>query len=247
MTRREQLLENYEDALFALLMDEVAVTQGREEILENARLAQDESARVPEEADRRCLAAIARQFRSKRVKAVGRGTWAVMKKVPVLVMLATFLFATAFAASPEFRSTTLKAVMDLYPNELSVGFATPGGDTSHLNPAQMPLEVGWIPDGFVLQDEHIDPMAEYKTYYDSNGNFIDITLWLTDNAGVSVDTEDAAVEDITINGMDMKMITKPNEHHLVWVDTERAYILTILSYGTSREDIIKVAEKLTIR
>lgn len=38
MTRREKLQEQYEDALFALLMDDLAVEEGKKAYEENKRL-----------------------------------------------------------------------------------------------------------------------------------------------------------------------------------------------------------------
>lgn len=38
MTKREQLREEYEDALFALMMDEFAVAEGEKALEENERL-----------------------------------------------------------------------------------------------------------------------------------------------------------------------------------------------------------------
>ena len=41
MTKREQLREEYEDALFALMMDEFAVAEGEKALEENERLKKD--------------------------------------------------------------------------------------------------------------------------------------------------------------------------------------------------------------
>ena len=41
MTKREKLLEQYEDALFSLLMDEFAESEGKAALEENARLKAD--------------------------------------------------------------------------------------------------------------------------------------------------------------------------------------------------------------
>lgn len=49
VTKREQLRESYEEALFALLMDEVAVAQGKEALEENERLKRNPDAAVPEQ------------------------------------------------------------------------------------------------------------------------------------------------------------------------------------------------------
>ena len=49
MTKREQLIEQYEDALFALLMDSVAEEEGKKAIELNERLKADPEAEVPAE------------------------------------------------------------------------------------------------------------------------------------------------------------------------------------------------------
>ena len=50
MTRREKLQEQYEDALFALLMDDLAVEEGKKAYEENERLKADSSFEVPSKA-----------------------------------------------------------------------------------------------------------------------------------------------------------------------------------------------------
>jgi hypothetical protein len=66
MTRHEQLLENYEDAYFALLMEEVAQQEGERMEKLNQELQADPNAAVPAELDRRCLKTIDRCFAKQR-------------------------------------------------------------------------------------------------------------------------------------------------------------------------------------
>lgn len=66
MKTREQLQEEYEDALFALLMYDVAELEGRRAEEENERLRNDPNARVPEDLDRKCLQLINRHFLKKK-------------------------------------------------------------------------------------------------------------------------------------------------------------------------------------
>ena len=47
MTRREELQEAYEDAMFALLMDYVAESEGKKALEENRALQEDPDAEVP--------------------------------------------------------------------------------------------------------------------------------------------------------------------------------------------------------
>ena len=58
MTQRERLVEQYEDALFALLMEDVMVREGERLEAWNRRLLEDPAAAVPESLDLRCRKAI---------------------------------------------------------------------------------------------------------------------------------------------------------------------------------------------
>lgn len=53
MTRKEQLWENYEDAVFAILMDAVAEQEGEKGLQLMEELEHDPSAQVSEEVQRR--------------------------------------------------------------------------------------------------------------------------------------------------------------------------------------------------
>ena len=58
MTRHERLLENYEDAYFALLMEDVAQMENARLDRFNTELQNDPHAAVPEELTKRCLKTI---------------------------------------------------------------------------------------------------------------------------------------------------------------------------------------------
>ena len=72
MTDRKRLLDNYEDALFALMMDELAEQEGQRLLEENERLKQDPAAAIPEDVDKRCLKTIKRTFARKHHMEVMR-------------------------------------------------------------------------------------------------------------------------------------------------------------------------------
>ena len=62
MTRHERLLENYEDAYFALLMEDVAQMEGARLDQLNMELQNDPHAAVPEGLTKRCLKTINAHF-----------------------------------------------------------------------------------------------------------------------------------------------------------------------------------------
>ena len=58
MTRHEQLVENYENALFELLMEGVIEREGEQIEKENEQLKNGPGFSVPPELDKRCMASI---------------------------------------------------------------------------------------------------------------------------------------------------------------------------------------------
>ena len=66
MTRREKLYDDYENALFALLMDDVAAVQGEAARAENQRLKADPAAVVPGDLHARCVRTVRRKLAAGR-------------------------------------------------------------------------------------------------------------------------------------------------------------------------------------
>ena len=69
MANRETRKEQYEDALFALLMDEMAQEDGEELLRLNEQLKQDPGAAVPQSVQRRCERVIGTAFSRRQFRA----------------------------------------------------------------------------------------------------------------------------------------------------------------------------------
>lgn len=67
MKAREQLQEEYEDALFALMMYDVAEIEGRRAWEENERLMNDPEAQIPDELTQKCVKLIDRHFLRRKI------------------------------------------------------------------------------------------------------------------------------------------------------------------------------------
>lgn len=89
MKTREQLQDEYEDALFALLMYDVAQLRGRCGEAENERLQNDPNAKVPAKVDQRCLRTIYRYFFKKKLLRIAKvgGMLAVILLIGILLCL----------------------------------------------------------------------------------------------------------------------------------------------------------------
>lgn len=72
MHEQEKLYEQYEDAVFALLMDKVAEENGKKLLQQNEALLADPDADVPETLSKRCLRTIEKAYRKSQWKAAAK-------------------------------------------------------------------------------------------------------------------------------------------------------------------------------
>ncbi|MCI8475000.1 MAG: DUF4367 domain-containing protein [Oscillospiraceae bacterium] len=238
MDKQEQLQEQYEDALFALAMNKIATAEGQWAIEENERLKNDPAAAVPEELDRRCMQTIQRQFAKQKVYTVGRFTVKAVKRVVMAAGIAALLFTGAFATSETIRINTLNLVVQVFEDNTDFRFVShPAENTPQMN-------VGWVPDGFVLVDQGINSKSIWYQYQKTENESLYINYNTTTGTGIGVDTEGAEVGYVDINDGKAMLINKGNELQIVWATKNNAAFIGIIGEGIDQEDLIRVANEL---
>lgn len=239
MNRRELLQDQYEDALFALLMDEIATKEGKRAIEENERLKNDPSAAIPEDVDRRCLQTIRRHFAKHRAYATGRFTVKAMKRVVMAAGIAALLFTGAFAASETVRVNTLNLAIEVFETNTTFRFENTSGNV----PTQ--FSVGWLPEGYELVDQGHDNFGGmWYDYQKSENECIHIDYTVTDGTEIGVDTEDAEIEYVEVDGMKAMLIRKNGKLHLVWPSKDNTMFLAVDGTQIAQDDLIHVANSL---
>lgn len=127
MTKQEMLYEQYNDALFRLLMHSVAQHQGQQYQEENQALKAQEGG-PSETAKRRCLRTISRQVRRGHARAAARTASRVLSKAAVVMLLVISCLTAAFAVSPVFRSNALRWAVATFGDHAEYRFnQTEGG------------------------------------------------------------------------------------------------------------------------
>ena len=114
MTRKERLSEQYEDALFALIMEEAAEAEGQKALEENRQLRDSGELAIPDGLRQRCHRAIAKGFAGQELRRVGRGVSRVVTKVALVALVGMLLLTTVFAASEDFRVKTLNLALEIF-------------------------------------------------------------------------------------------------------------------------------------
>ena len=249
MTRREQKQEAYEDALFALLMEDVIEEEGKRLLEENERLKRDPSAAVPKEVDERCLKTIRRNSGSRskeRTRNVGRVAYRVFTKAAVVVVICMLLFTAAFAASPALRVRTLNLLIDV--SGVKTVLAIAGDEKPKDDPdavaaekeayTQFGYQIPELPQDFALTNGSAGNYSIVLTYVDTEENTIKVKFTRSANGEYSIDTETTVkVVDVVINGFEGMLIEKDNALHIVWGDVEKRVFISIIGTGV-REDML---------
>ena len=107
MTEQERLYAQYEDALFALLMHEIAEAEGEALLEQNEQLLADPDVAVPDVVRKRCLRTIEKSRRNARLQSNAKKLLRVLNRVALWLLVPLFLFAGVFAASETVRVRTL--------------------------------------------------------------------------------------------------------------------------------------------
>lgn len=238
MNKQEQLQEQYEDALFALIMDKIATAEGQWAMEENERLKEDPSAAVPEELDKRCMQMIRRHFAKQQVYTVGRFTAKIMKRVVMAAGIAALMFTGVFAASETVRINAMNLIVEIFEDNTDFRFVSSPA-------ASVPqVSVGWVPDGYTLKDQGFNSKNVWYQYQKTEDESLYINYTVTTGAGIGIDTEDAEVEYVNINDGQAMLVKKEDELQLVWTTNNNAAFIGIIGTGVESKDLIKVANEL---
>lgn len=250
MTRKERLSEQYEDALFALIMEEAAEAEGQKALEENRRLRDSGELAIPDGLRQRCHRAIAKGFAGQELRRVGRGVSRVVTKVALVALVGMLLLTTVFAASEDFRVKTLNLALEIFEDHTEITL-TPDESiiASSVDSVVPQLTAGWLPDGFALVEEGENSAMAWKDFQNEEaGTQISITVFNLRTGRMSVDTEDAEMLPVQINGADAFIINDTEDEiiQIIWQeDAASEWLIYVVGMGVSEEMLMKTAESIT--
>ena len=249
MNTQDQLRENFEDALFAMLMGQLAEEEGKRLLEENERLKNDPDAAVPEQVNQKCLKTIRQSFAKQNRKIAAKTTRSILHKLLVAAMISVFLFVTAYASFPEFRLKALNLLIEI-SNVATSLVATDQGtdynaDASVSNRRLAGYALPALPDEFVVDYKGHDRTSERIQYTNKQGATIYFRISSAGNTGVNSDTENAKKsERLEINKKEALYVEKDGRTSLSWYDTEQNKFIQISAVGIDRASLISYAEKI---
>ena len=246
MTQKEQLWENYEDAVFAILMDAVAEQEGEKGLQLMEELEHDPSAQVPEEVQRRAEKTIRKAFAAQSRRSARHVGFRMFQRIAVAVMIVILTAVCAFAAFPEVRAGILNVIAQEYEDHTDISFSTTS--SNEYPAAEYDVELGWIPEGFTMTQDETEYSSALKLYEREDGATLSVVASSAEGRTTSVDTEDAKVTSVTIQGYDGTLVEKDDVQWvcIIFVVPEKNMMVCIDSEYIPVNQTIEVAENLLI-
>ena len=244
MTKQEMLYEQYNDALFRLLMHSVAQHQGQQYQEENQALKAQEGG-PSETAKRRCLRTISRQVRRGHARAAARTASRVLSKAAVVMLLVISCLTAAFAMSPVFRSDALRWAVATFGDHAEYRFNQTEGGVQYQG-----IEVGWLPEGYELVENQNTNGTISRRYIRPSGSVeqrVDIRVMNFDGEGVfKVDTEANQLYQTIVHDTLATVIQRDESMQIIWMYPESNCIVMLCGDNISTETALRIAQSIVL-
>lgn len=246
MANRNKLRENYEDALFALLMDDLAQQEGERLIRENETLKEDPAAAVPEAVNRRCLQTIRREVLRRKYKVSTKGIGRAVGRLAIAAVLMLALLTTAFAVSPALRAGALNLLLS-FTEEAATWQSESGSDW--LNTEDKPDVAAFIrqlPEGYNVSNIETDAYRVTTTYTNQAGEELELTsIKMGEAFSASFDIEDPDYyEETMIHGYPAIVVDKDEVIRIAWAEEDQGLMIYLYATDLSVEELKAIANDL---
>lgn len=234
--KKMELLDQYDDVTFALLMDEYAEEEGarlRKEF-EEAQAA-GEVTDTPDALDEKCLQLIHRDFAKKRGKANVRKIIRMTSKVAVAVMVFLCAATATIFSVDALRIPVLNYLISHYSNSSIIDFDGP--DQTQAAVTDFPEHL--IPTGFnEVYSELVDGLPSCM-YMNDAGDLIMFYMAPTEGKH-AFDSEDAVVEEIVFLDYAAIYVCEDRKQQLLWFDDVNLITYSCITEGLSKDVFFSV-------
>lgn len=189
--------------------------------------------------DSRILGLIRKHVRKRRIRRAVKVTLPQFGKAVAVCLLIFYIgLSTAIAAVPSVRKSVLHFIMRIEERYTSLEFAGNGIETEVPKEWRGRYYLSYIPDGFVY--ESTDGFE--VSYVDSHGNMLLFAEYGTESS-VNIDTENAKVQFVDIQGHSVLLSEKNGWVTLAWAVSDCFFIL---DFQGDVDEAMRIAENVGI-
>ena len=250
---KEELVEQYEDAAFELLMSEYAEQEGNRLLREfEEAKAKGEVPEIPAALDAKCRKMIRQAYESDRRKKWMHKTIKTMTHTAAVLFVTLGVCATLVVSVEALRTPFVNFLIEQHEHFSAIDFDQETIDKVDVQPSSAPMDSqnkngplgSIIPEGYELYKHSIrDDGSEVIIYQNATGNtiFLSTTVMKGD---ICLDTENADSERIRIAGFEGFFIRKNEEYKMTWFNTEKEMVFQIKVNGLSKAEFWILAEMI---
>lgn len=234
MSHYDKKIEDYEDALFALLMDRLSEEEGEKYKLLNEQLKNDPQYKVPEEFSQCCYYTIKKEFSKMRRRTLEKAAVKLFQRASMLMVAFALLLTSALALSPSLRSYTANWILEIMYDHANISFTSP-------NIVGEEMEVRWLPEGYSM----VSKAENVWEFQDANKNWCFLTVTAYNGSEIDIDTEDASlVENVQIGNLSGLYVEKESNNTLAYVIQDESCAIMIYSNNLDKDTLIKIAQNI---
>lgn len=228
MKSYEELIEDYDEVRFALLMDKMMQYESallRERYVD----VSIQEIEIDPRVDRQCREKIERSFCGKRKMIVA--VKAAIKVFVIAAIISSIAITTVCSFSSEFSDDIKRFVAYQYEKFTMVKL-----EKTQTDDYESPLS------GFELIASGEDSYERWFLF-SSGESWYDLSfVSCQEEMLYNVDTENAEVRNIKVDSNEGLFIEKDGEYHVVIGDAQNNVIVSAFGHGISEEEIMSIAE-----
>lgn len=239
--KKQKLLEQYDDAAFALLMDEYAETEGARLMAEfEAAQAAGQVPEMPAELDEQCRRMIRRDRAKKRGKQAARSFRKVAVKAAVAVLVFIGLMTTVVMSVDALRVPVLNFFVEYFDTFASIS-TEDHPEANNTDPLIALVDL--IPMDYVQTFHSVNANSVCTAYENADGETICMDIF-SSGASMNIDTEDAECTEVFLGDYKALLIEKYG-YQIVWTDDAG---ITYIFYASnlSKKEVIEICASIAL-
>ena len=240
--KKQKLLEQYDDAAFALLMDEYAETEGARLMAEfEAAQAAGQVPDIPIELDEQCRRMIRRDRAKKRGIRAARSFRKIAVKAAVAVLVFIGLMTTVVMSVDALRIPVFNYLLEHFDASSKITFTDQSSDANHDLVDDYLATL--LPEKYNhLAYDNTDGLV-YSVYKDDTGHVVMLDMEAT-SGEYYFDTEDAECREIILEGFDAYFIIKDSRLQMIWIDPELHIMYHLTATEFTEEEFFELCSSL---
>lgn len=232
---KQELLDQFDDATFALMMDEYAQQEGARLLQEfNEAVSAGEVPEIPEHLDSRCRRTIRREFAGQRLKARAQRLVKAACKAAVVAMAVFSVAAAAILSVEALRVPVLSFLVGHFGEYSSIELTT--------QPRQEECLSGLLPADYdlVYCEEH-DGLV--STMYENSAADYIIFDMSPATGEYWFDSEGGEWEYVTIGGFEA-IFLREDRLQMIWIDESAQIVYNFTASGLPESEFLEICENL---